>query len=140
LIGVVDGAMIEARFLRGASFMGIRWLNVSALIGVFALTAPCAAPLVLADDSTAQGATAPPTPAKPAKPAKSGKPKRVCTLTPGGGGTAIPRRNCHTEYPPDEEQQAEASEPPAAPTANNSDPRETMDTVSTEEGESAGGG
>ena len=114
--------------------MGIRWLNVSALIGVFALTTPCAAPLVLADVSTAQGATAPPTAAKPAKPAKSSKPKRVCTLSPGSGGSAIPRRNCHTEYPPDEEQQAEA------PNADNADARETMDTVSTEEGESTGGG
>ena len=120
--------------------MGIRWLNVSALVGVFALTTPCTVPLASADDSTAQGATAPPTTAKPAKPAKSAKPKRVCTLSPAGGGTAIPRRNCHTEYPPDEEQQAEAPEPPAAPTADGADAQESMDTVSTEEGNSTGGG
>jgi len=126
--------MIEARFLTGASLMGIRWMNVSALIGVFALTTPCAAPLVLANDSTAQGATAPPATAKPAKPAKSGKPKRVCSLSPPSGGSAIPRRNCHTEYPPDEEQEAEA------PSADNADAQETMDTVSTEEGDSTGGG
>jgi hypothetical protein len=131
LIGPDDGAMIEARFLRGASLMGIRWLNVSALIGVFALTTPCASPLALADSAAAQGATAT---AKPAKPAKSAKPKRVCTLSPASGGSAIPKRNCHTEYPPDEEQQAEA------PKSENADAPETMDTVSTEEGESTGGG
>jgi hypothetical protein len=112
--------------------MGNRLLNVSALIGVFALTTPCAAPLVLASDLPAQDATAPPN-AKPAKPAKSAKPKRVCTLSPPTGGSAIPGRSCHTEYPP-EEQQAEA------PKTDSADAQETMDTVSTEEGESTSGG
>src|SRR5262245_1760351 len=101
-------------------------LQVSALV-VCVLAVPFAAPLVLAGDLPAQETTPPTT-----KPTKSAKPKRVCTLSPPSGGSAIPKRNCHTEYPPEEQVEA--------PTTDAAGAQGSEDTASTEQSESTGGG